>query len=315
MLNRFKPFLSRFINNFVIMNKYNQLDLNKILDNIPREFIEKQNQLIEEENDRVFNDFIQNLEVGKCFMCKEKMNSFIPDKPCFHWFAYPNGIKKKNFESYLSNPIGFFKLDCYFRWLANTDRFFCNINDFKNETSLTSQIETTYKYQNIEWAISIGNTDLEGHENASIGKYPHFHIQMKVDDRIFLRFNDFHIPLSDSDLLEFELRNQLSDRYDTDYSYGIGMGFLEDPNNLEAVYESQYIDFEKEDGVIRLRTLIKAPEGEFLSGDKILEAYEISKKTNEPVGKILKRLLPEADFLTVMSPNNGIEKIKRSGKK
>ena len=78
------------------------------------------------------------------------MDSFDENKPCFHWFTYPKGIKKKYFENYLKTPIGFFQLDTYFRWLANSERPIGNINDLKEEISSTSYIETTYKYKNLE---------------------------------------------------------------------------------------------------------------------------------------------------------------------
>jgi hypothetical protein len=76
------------------------------------------------------------------------MNSFDEGRPCFHWFTYPTGIRKKHFENYLKYPIGFFQLDSYFRWLANTEKPIANINDLKDETSSTSYLETTFKYKN-----------------------------------------------------------------------------------------------------------------------------------------------------------------------
>ena len=88
------------------------------------------------------------------------MNSFKESVHCFHWFTYPKGIRKKHFESYLKKPIGFFQLDSYFRWLANSEVFLTNINDLKDETSATSYLESTFRYKNFEWAFSVGRYDL-----------------------------------------------------------------------------------------------------------------------------------------------------------
>ena len=98
------------------MNPYKKQDLNKFLDKLTPEFIEEKNHQQSEENKAVHKEFISNLRIGKCFMCGLDMNAFIESKPCFHWFTYPSGIKKKNFEKYLQNPIGFFQLDSYFGW-------------------------------------------------------------------------------------------------------------------------------------------------------------------------------------------------------
>ena len=97
-------------------------------------------------NARVYKEFTDGLKIGKCFLCGGQMNSFEEGRPCFHWFTYPTGIRKKLFENYLKNPIGFFQLDSYFRWLANTEKPIANINDLKDETSSTSYLETCLLY-------------------------------------------------------------------------------------------------------------------------------------------------------------------------
>jgi hypothetical protein len=140
------------------MNPYKNKDLRNFIESIPQDEIDRQTLLQEEENKRVYKEFIDGLKVNKCFLCGTAMDSFDESKPCFHWFTYPTGIKKKNFEKYLETPVSFFRLDSYFRWLANTEKPIANINDLKDETSKTSCLETTFRYKNIEWAFSIGHT-------------------------------------------------------------------------------------------------------------------------------------------------------------
>jgi hypothetical protein len=298
------------------MNPYKDKDLRKFIESIPQEEVDRQTRLQAENNARVYKEFTDGLKIGKCFLCGGQMNSFEEGRPCFHWFTYPTGIKKKHFESYLKNPIGFFQLDSYFRWLANTEKPIANINDLKDETSSTSYLETTYKYKNIEWAFSIGHTDKEGHLNSKVGSIPHYHIQMKVDERIFLKFNDFHIPFSDGDLFTITLLDQAPDKVKLGHSYGHGIGILEDEENLDLIDDAMTITDDIENATFNRQTLIEAPEGQTISGEIIQQAIEESKRTKKTIGKILQRLLSDAKITTILTPGDGVPKMtKRSGKK
>lgn len=298
------------------MNPYKKQDLNKFLDKLTPEFIEEKNHQQSEENKAVHKEFISNLRIGKCFMCGLDMNAFIESKPCFHWFTYPSGIKKKNFEKYLQNPIGFFQLDSYFRWLANSEVFMTNINDLKDETSSMSYLETTYKYKNIEWAFSIGKTDLEGHSAAKVGNNPHYHIQMKVNDNIFLKFNDFHIPFSDQDLFVIELQEQASDKVVKRSSIGAGMSVIEDTEFMRELDEHMLRSANNSTAPFNRQTIIIAQEGESITDEMINNAYEESKRTNIPVSKIIHNYLPGAEVIVQITPGEGMPPMtKRSGKK
>ena len=302
------------------MNPYRNDDLRAFIESIPQEEIDRKNREQLEENERVYNEFKDSLKTGICFLCGGKMDSFDEDTPCFHWFLYPKGIKKKHFEAYLKNQIGFFQLDSYFRWLANSERPIGNINDLKDELSKTSYLETTYKYKNIEWSFSVGHTDKEGHENAAVGAMPHYHIQMKVDNRIFLRFNDFHIPFSDSDLFSMEVLEQAPDLVELGHSYGHGMGVLEDEENLKLIDNGMITTDNFEDGIFNRQTFIMAKPDQPIPGELISRAMEENSRTKEPIGRIMQRLLAEAEIeagiVAAISPGPAaIEMTKRSGKK
>jgi hypothetical protein len=77
------------------MNKYKDQDLKSFFNNLGADFIEEKNRQQDEENKRIHQEFISNLGIGKCFLCDMDMDSFDESKPCFHWFTYPTGIKKK----------------------------------------------------------------------------------------------------------------------------------------------------------------------------------------------------------------------------
>lgn len=299
------------------MNSYKNQDLKTYFNNLGEDFIAEKNRQQDEENKRVHEDFITNLKKGKCFLCGMNMNSFKDSVHCFHWFTYPKGIRKKHFESYLKKPIGFFQLDSYFRWLANSEVFLTNINDLKDETSATSYLESTFRYKNFEWAFSVGHTDLEGHPAAKVGAEPHFHIQMKVDDQIFLRFNDFHIPFSDQDLFMIELRKQMGDELLINQgSLNAGISVLENEEFLEELEKEMIRADDESTAPFNRQTIIMAPEGQTISGEIIQQAYEESLRTKEPVSKIIQRLVNDVKVITHIAPGDGVpEMTKRSGKK
>jgi hypothetical protein len=300
----------------ITMNLYKEKDLIKFIEAIPHEEIERQNRLQAENNAQLYKEFTYGLKIGKCFLCSGQMDSFEERKPCFHWFTYPKRIKKKHFENYLKKPISFFQLDSYFRWLANTEKPITNINDLKEETSVTSYLETTVKYKNIEWAFSVGYTDKEGHLNTENGSIPHYHIQMKVDDRVFLKFNDFHIPFTDSDLFTIKLLEQAPYKVKLVHSYGQGIGILENEDNLEIIDDALTITDDIENAPFSRLTLIEAPEGQTISSEIILQALDESKRTKRPIGKILQQILYDTNIKTILRPGNGVPKMtKRSGKK
>lgn len=298
------------------MNPYKNEDIRKFVESLPKEFVDMQTRLQEKQNEIEYQEFIDGLKIGKCWLCGESMDSTDKLKPCFHWFTYPPGIKKKYFEKYLNQPLSFFRLDCYFRWLANSEEPITNINDLKDETSETSYLETTVKYKNIEWAFSIGHTDKEGHTNSQVGNVPHYHLQMKVDDRIFLKFNDFHIPFTDEDLFTMEMQRQAGDIFGFEHYLGHGISVLENEANLKAIDDELRIADDESTAPFRRQTLIQAQEGKTISGEIIQQAIVESNKTKEPIGRILQRLLTDENITTIISPGDGVpQMIKRSGKK
>lgn len=302
------------------MNPYENQNMREFLESIPQEVIDEQTRLQNEENDRLYDEFTQALSQNMCSICNKGMDTFDIEEPCFHWFTYPTGMKKKYIEKYLKEPMSFFRLNSYFRWLANTENPLRNINDLKDETSSTSYLETTIKYKNIAWAFSIGHTDLQGHKGAKVGATPHYHLQMLVDERIFLQFNDCHIQFTDEDLFNFEMLEQAGDLIQMDYSFGHGIGIIEDERNLEIIDSNMVVADDWGTAPFSRQTMITAEEGQTISGELIQKAIEESKVTGETAGRIMQRLLSEseskAEVVAIISPGKGVpEMTKRSGKK
>jgi len=297
------------------MNPYKDKDLRKFIESIPEEEIIRQNQLQLEYTKKLYEIFIQALDQNKCFICGDPMTKFNESKFCHHWFTYPNEIKKKHFKKYLNLPFGFFKLNSYFRWLANTENPIRNINDLKSETSINTYLETTIKYKNIEWAFSISYTDKEGHSSSQMGNIPHYHLQMKVDNRVFIKFNDFHIQFTDEDLFMLELLDQVGDMVESTYIFGEGVGIIEKEKDLDLIDRTMTVTENEEAALFERQTFIKAAEGQPIPGELVQKAIMESKKTGEPMGRILQRYLPDTSSMTIISPGAGVPEMKKRSKK
>lgn len=297
------------------MNQYTSKDLKSFYESIPQQVVELENKRMLEENEKQFEEFISQLKNGFCYLCNEEINSFDKYNFCLHWFIIPNIIKKKYFDKELNNQeFSFFRMESYFRWLAHTENSFHNIIDLQEEMSNNSYYEATIKYKNIEWSFSIGNTDLEGHSGASIGSEPHYHLQMLVDSKPFIRFNDFHINFTDEDLFNIEFMRQNSIK--RVHLYGQGMSILEDENNLELIDQNLTIIDDFENATFFTSTIIQAPEGELIKGETIQKAMQLSKETGKPFSHFMRELAPKASILKVIQPGDGVPEIsKRSGKK
>ena len=166
---------------------------------------------IEEHNQKEILNYQKNLDEFKkayslniCSLCNNKLDSFDEDFFCLHWFLIPNGIKKKHFKKHLNKPLSYFNLETQLKWFATVENPIKSINDLSIDKK-TKLKEITIIYKNIEWSINYGITDLEGHKNSLNGNFPHYHVQIMIDNKEFIKFNDFHIPFNEYDLFLLNL--------------------------------------------------------------------------------------------------------------
>jgi hypothetical protein len=299
-------------------NTFSDSDIKKFFESIPPEELERQNQLILKQQELEYTSFKKYLRNGQCYICGLKLNEFNEKSFCLHWFTYPNGIKKKHFEKAFKNNVdlGFFNLDAYFRWLANSERYIGNINDLKSDVSENSFLETTYKYKNLFWAFSVGHTDLEGHKNSKVGSVPHYHIEMKVNDNIFIKFNDFHLPFNDEDLFKIEAIKQIPDNVITTNGFDTGMSFLEDENNIDLIRQMSQATDDHDNATLNYQSIIIPDKDNPITGQMLKDAMDESKKTGKLIGEILSEKVKNANSTIIISPGDGVPKMsKRSGKK
>lgn len=188
-------------------NPYKNLDFQKIISSLPPEVVQLFQEKEDLQNERDFENLRNCLQNNECYLCHNSIDHIEEDTPCFHWLLNPT-IKKKQLKKLFNSGIGFGRTYAYLTWVANADKPIVNINDCSHDTLPNKYIETTIKYKQFEWSFSMGNTDIVGHENSKSSNFPHYHIQIKVDDKVIVKFNDFHIPLTDSDLFALEMENK-----------------------------------------------------------------------------------------------------------
>jgi hypothetical protein len=290
-------------------------DIRKFLEDFSPEERESKNKEQIEENEAMFKEFVHAHSKECCSLCGNKLSYFNEAETCFHWFQLPVGIKKKNFTDYLREPIGYFMLESYFRWMATIDAPLKNINDLSDEMSDSKLREVTIKYQNIEWTLTYGATDLEGHKGSKNADFPHFHIQMLVDGKPFIRFNDFHIPFSKPDLFNFRLKEEAGDLVEFSNSQGEGMSIIEDEDYLKELADSLSLAEDEENATFDTSTMFQMPEGETMSGEVLAQLMEESKTKKIPLRKVIKEYNANIKSVTQISPGKGVPEMKKRNKR
>jgi hypothetical protein len=287
-------------------NRYDKY--NKILSEIPFEKLNKYGDIDREYAESQFREFKANLGRGICFYCNQNIESFLSDRPCFHWLLNPKGFKKKFFPT-LYAKYGFHQLETYLRWLANTETPVRNINDLDIEKNPSKKIELTIIYKNMEWSFSCSNGDYEGHKDKYEGSYPHYHFQMKSNGRVIINYGGFHIPFSDYDEFVFAVKQGDIERLKYAHSFGAGMQSLMDrmtPEKMLGGMKNSDNVIEKDQ--FHLSTYIEADPGTTISGDEIADLIKESKATGEPLAKLAQKI-KNVRITTVITPGPGIPEI------
>ena len=290
------------------------MKIRKLLENLTPEEIEQNNLEHIEETDTIFKEFKDAYSKSCCSLCGNKIENFIPDEPCFHWFTLPIGIRKKHFKEYLSDQIGYFKLESYFRWMATLEKPLANINDLPGEESKKLK-EITIRWKNIEWSLNYGETDLKGHLDSKNANFPHFHIQVIQNNRPFLRFNDFHIPFSKEDIFTFKMIEEAGDLVDFNEGIGRGISAITDPSYLRELDKNMKISDDENKATFATTSMFNLPDGKTMSGEIIKKIFLESKETGIPTRHLIKKYFPEANVYTEVIPGKGVPDIKGRNKR
>lgn len=145
---------------------------------------------------------------------------------------------------------------------------------------------------------------------------PHYHLQMKIDGRIFISYSDFHIPFTDYDLWVFAAKRGDFGKIKPLSIYDIGMQGVLDQVPAENLLEGMRSTLQEDQATFNLSTMLEADPGTTISGDEIADMIEESKKTGIPLAKLIRRL-KNVRATTIIQPGPGVPEIagRKGGRK
>ena len=262
---------------------------------------ERINRANHENNSRDFKEFKKELARGQCWVCKEALDSFDEAKPCQHWLLKPPGFRKKHFKI-LFGARTYDKLEGFLRWYVNAHLPFQGINDLKEEHDSSKLRALTIKHGDLEWSFSFSQGCIEGIDGPH---GPHYHFQMRVADRPFFDYGDYHIKLSDYELWLLDIdqgKNPDFKRIDT---HGIGMEGVLNDIEPETLLDGMRITGDMNKATFHIQTMITAEDGKMISGDEVADLIEESKRTGVPMAKLVKRL-KDVKRIVFIEPGDGV---------
>lgn len=272
--------------------------------------LEEFNKQIIEQTDREYKKFKSTFELGKCYLCGLPLDKFDFRKPCLHWLLAPSGFKKKYFHL-IYEKFDHFQFQSYLRWIANTENFAGNINDLVAEKSSSKVIEVTIKYKIFEWSFSCSKTDFKGHFLSTKGRRPHYHFQMRINNKPFINYRDFHIPLSENDLITINIIK--GEVKGLEYSFGPGIGIEEALDYSSDLLKNMRVTSDESKATYHIQTIIEAKPGKVIKGEDIAELLKESKKTGILMSGLAKKL-KGVKIKRIIMPGPGIPNIaKRLG--
>lgn len=261
------------------------------------------------------NNFLLAHKNNNCYLCGLEYSKLDLNYPCNHWMLRPCNIKKDILiKAIETNGLEYSSM--FLKWLANTiDPPYININDLPEEGDVSKIIDWTIKYKNFKWGFSCGQGDLEGHKDSEVD-YPHFHFQMEIDGYSFIKYNDFHIPLSEYDLFMLEVKQGKNKNYKYTDAFGMGMKeafeFLSNQNEpYIGMKPAQNLD----NGQFRFQTLIEDNSGNGIDFEEINKIMVKARQENKTMSELAEEI-PNVNILRIISPADSvIEKGSRNKRK
>jgi hypothetical protein len=230
------------------------------LKTLPKSVAAENNRRARERAEKEAVAFTAAFQEGKCSICKSDLTSYVADQPCLHWLLKPRGFEKTDLRK-VADRFSMAQIELYIRRVANQEAFAKNINDLADEGT-GKLVELTANYKNLEWAISCGKGDYDGHgSNSEESKRPHYHFQMRIDKKPYIDYADFHIPLHDSDIVTMEAE-RLAPAYVTRrFAGGEGMSEVFKEEIIERLALEGKRAENEADGIVKFDHLVIADKG------------------------------------------------------
>jgi hypothetical protein len=285
----------------------------EFLRTIPKAELEKVNKESRERAEIEHKEFQTAFKEGRCYLCGFALTYFDQQNPCAHWLLDPSGFRKRHFPA-VTGKYGFFKLQNYLRWVANEDGFAKNINDLKEEGS-GKLIELTIRYKKLEWAFSCTQNDFDGHGTGQ-HQHPHYHFSMRDGTRTIIRFNDFHVPFTEYDVVSLTAEHENPDFIKRQYLGGEGMNDVMKETVLEKLIDTASSLGNPDEADFEFQHILQADEGTTMRGEDVLALYQEAKEKGVTVGSLLRQgRIPNAKVTTIVTPGPGVvEHNIRSGR-
>lgn len=275
-------------------HRYGDIDFKRTFDSLDtetKEFCRKQG---ERQNERDFKSLCDGLNNGTCYLCGKPLEDY--SEPCFHWLLNPT-IKKNVLRRLFATPVSFIHLYTYLTWVANSETPFVNVNDLMSDVSKGKMFEASIKYREFTWSFSFGGTDFEA---LHYGK-SHYHLEIRKNDNVIVRFGDFHIEFTPYDYLMFEMISQGAVSIDAGHSAGI-----------ESLCRGGIPEVFSSGITIPTRTFILPSS---CSDSQLSEIMELKEKTGMGIVDIIDKLNSEKGYsikyAQCVHPDYMLEKIHR----
>ena len=261
-----------------------------------------------------FRRFNEHFDAGSCYLCEKPLASFSKKLPCPHWLLKPNGFKKNDLPA-IADAYGFYQVQAFLRWVANHESFAKNINDLNEEGTGKKIFEVTIRWKNIEWAFACAESDYQGHPTSQHSKHPHYHFQMRFDNRPFSNYSDFHLPFSEMDIINIEAMRAQPTKMKQRFSFGEGMNDVLSDETVEHIVKSTLPTNDETTGTFKLDTIAMADEGKTINGDDVYALIQEAKAKGVTVASLMHKL-PNARTQVIVTPGPGVvEQAPRTGRK
>lgn len=259
-------------------------------------------------------EFLAAFSAGHCYLCGNPLSSFSKKTPCLHWLLKPKGFKKNDLPA-VAQRFGFFQAQTYLRWVANTEGFARHINDLPDEGTGGKLIELTIRYRSLEWSFSCAESDFLGHASSQHSKHPHYHFQMRIEQRPFINFSDFHVPFKEADIVGLEAKRVAPHLVKHAFPRGEGMAEVMNEASLGALVSVGSTPDVESEALVHLSSMVMADEGSQIDGTEFCNLIQEAKEKGVTVASLMHKL-QNASTRVIVSPGPGVvEQAPRSGRK
>ena len=296
------------------LKRVNPKSFKEMIESLPAEELDRIHQLQHEQALDEYRRFKEHYERKECYLCRKPFKTLSKSAPCIHWLLRKGKFKAKDFSK-VYQAFDYHQISSYLRWVANQKRFQGNINDLVDEKGERKIIQTTIKWNNIEWTFDCSKADYEGHGGGN-SSFPHYHFQMRIDGKQFINFNKHHIPFSEKDLFNLDLVHQSPDL--VKHSFGPGGSGMQDAVEVdpELILQNTVATENEDEATYHMQTIVMA-EDEPIKGEDLQALIEESRTTGKPMANLLSKHLGDgAKVNTIISPVDSIPDIaKRTERK